>query len=376
MSNTKQETEFEFVELVSYRSSYKIMQMPHDKKLMLFNEENNLYVTLFEMIYCDPLNPSYHNLCLRKGNGDMVFIHCYENGWGNQTIMFIMHQILPKMQIDLVKFINKCKFVNNEIRSSFMTRIMSINIHQKMSQVECDIAQNNRMYITEKIFELLKLHQPMHKKSYSTKRKAANKHTRYSKAAMEWLNHIMHTQKIHIEHALNGGEHTIMNSKYKADGYCRNTNTIYEFHGCFFHGCPFCYDGDHTNAKSKKKFGVLYNNTITRGNFIKEMGYNLVVTWGHNWTRYKKHQSPILSSYGACEMIYDHLWICGENENILSFFREKNIDIAGINNLNMYKYCGEVEKMIKYIFNDVKAGNHILSLMFRTGRLPCHSGIV
>ena len=47
-----------------------------------------------------------------------------------------------------------------------------------------------------------------------------------------------------IQHARNAGEYqvTLCNGKkVSVDGFCRNTNTIFQFHSCFWHGCPYCY---------------------------------------------------------------------------------------------------------------------------------------
>ena len=84
-----------------------------------------------------------------------------------------------------------------------------------------------------------------------------------------------------IQHARNGGEVkiTVTNGKkFKLDGYCYATNTAYEFHGCSYHGCQYCYEGEgashrfrkFVNAKGKEvivpiKFGELYTYTHTRG---------------------------------------------------------------------------------------------------------------
>jgi G:T-mismatch repair DNA endonuclease (very short patch repair protein) len=84
---------------------------------------------------------------------------------------------------------------------------------------------------------------------------------------------------INIQHAENGGEYIISNSKYKADGYCKETNTIIEFHGDFWHGNPKIYNTNQINQVNKKTFGELYNKTIKKEDFIKEQGYNLVVIW-------------------------------------------------------------------------------------------------
>lgn len=82
---------------------------------------------------------------------------------------------------------------------------------------------------------------------------------RFSKESICWLDFLMHKENINIQHALNGGEKTILG--YKVDGYCDKTNTIYQFHGCFWHGCPKCYDPDFINNKNKKTMRDLYKNT-------------------------------------------------------------------------------------------------------------------
>ena len=41
-----------------------------------------------------------------------------------------------------------------------------------------------------------------------------------------------------INKIFNGEEFKIPNTRFKADGFCKETNTIYEFHGTIFHGDP------------------------------------------------------------------------------------------------------------------------------------------
>ncbi|CAB3996212.1 DNA polymerase [Paramuricea clavata] len=45
------------------------------------------------------------------------------------------------------------------------------------------------------------------------------------------------------------------------DGYCSETNTIYQFHGCFFHGCKTCYDSDKFNMVLSESFYTLRERT-------------------------------------------------------------------------------------------------------------------
>ncbi|MGZ8924254.1 MAG: DUF7487 domain-containing protein [Nitrososphaeraceae archaeon] len=101
----------------------------------------------------------------------------------------------------------------------------------------------------------------------------------YSARQIQWLNLVAEKEEIYIQHALNEGEYQIPGTRYKADGYCSETNTIYEFHGDYWHGNPEVYAAELINEVSGKSMGELYENTIIKENVIKELGYNLVVMW-------------------------------------------------------------------------------------------------
>jgi len=107
----------------------------------------------------------------------------------------------------------------------------------------------------------------------------------YSKKSIKCLDYIAKHDGIHIMHAVNGGEFKIPNTKFKADGYCQKINTIFEFHGCFYHGCRECFDENDTNPVSHKTFKLLYDNTMARELVIKNNGYRLITIWEHEWDR-------------------------------------------------------------------------------------------
>ena len=65
----------------------------------------------------------------------------------------------------------------------------------------------------------------------------------------------MKPDNIYIRHALNhcdDEKFLIANGhRFRVDGYCDQTNTIYEYNGCFFHGCNICYTGDERIKHSR-----------------------------------------------------------------------------------------------------------------------------
>lgn len=68
--------------------------------------------------------------------------------------------------------------------------------------------------------------------------------------------------------------------KYRVDGYDPSTNTVYLFHGRFWHGCPDTYDPDFIHPIAKLPMKDLYDKTMEYEKKIKDAGYNLVVQWG------------------------------------------------------------------------------------------------
>lgn len=110
----------------------------------------------------------------------------------------------------------------------------------------------------------------------------------YSKSCVEWLNSIMTVENINIQHAENGGEHKIEKVK-RVDGFCKETNTVYEYHGNYFHGHPSKHHPDDINEVNGLRFGDLYNKTLERDNLIRSLGYNLVIIWEHEYLELRKH---------------------------------------------------------------------------------------
>jgi len=97
-----------------------------------------------------------------------------------------------------------------------------------------------------------------------------------SSMAIKWLQWIEHTQSIEIQHAYKGREERI--GPFKVDGLCGQT--IYEFYGCFWHGCPKCMKqrfkisaDQYTTAREA------YDRTLERKKFLQDKGYTVVEKW-------------------------------------------------------------------------------------------------
>ena len=90
-----------------------------------------------------------------------------------------------------------------------------------------------------------------------------------------------------IKHIRNGGEQTVRTASklYFVDGYDEQTRTVYEFHGCLFHGCPNCYpmrDIKHYCAPDRT-VQELYNATEAKRMALLYAGYNVFECWECQW---------------------------------------------------------------------------------------------
>ena len=68
----------------------------------------------------------------------------------------------------------------------------------------------------------------------------------FGQMAVQWLTWEAAKNGCAIRHQVNGHEKRI--GKLPVDGWCPETRTAYQFHGCFFHGCPKCYDQSRSSS--------------------------------------------------------------------------------------------------------------------------------
>jgi phage/plasmid-associated DNA primase len=104
----------------------------------------------------------------------------------------------------------------------------------------------------------------------------------YSKISIEWLNYLSKELNINIQHAENGGEYKIKNSLYKADGFCKELNLIFEFDGCKFHGCVKC-------NKNSSKNNNLLTKTLKKKKYCTNNNFNYLNIWQCYWDEIKNN---------------------------------------------------------------------------------------
>ena len=100
---------------------------------------------------------------------------------------------------------------------------------------------------------------------------------KYSLMALQWLAWVHHQTGDRILHALNGGEQKI-DGNY-VDGYNPSKRTIYEFHGCVWHGCSKCYLPDTLNPVNETSMRDLLEGTVRKIERFRKLGYTVQVLW-------------------------------------------------------------------------------------------------
>ena len=105
----------------------------------------------------------------------------------------------------------------------------------------------------------------------------------FAQMAVQWLTCESETTGLNIRHQVNGREKRIGN--LPVDGWCAQTRTAYQFHGCFWHGCPKCHaDPEETNPKNGKTMAVLLADTKKHTAYIRRH-VKVIEMWECEWKR-------------------------------------------------------------------------------------------
>ncbi|KAK5638665.1 hypothetical protein RI129_012960 [Pyrocoelia pectoralis] len=149
-----------------------------------------------------------------------------------------------------------------------------------------------------------------------------------SKVAIQWLLWEEKVRKINIVHAAKQQE--IVLGGLPVDGYCAETNQIFEMMGCFYHGCVKCFKNDRDKPVYKNKYETMnlrYENTLSKINHLRELGYEVVVKWECEFNKGKdsdvrkyvsEHPLAHFTPLNARDSFYG-----GRTGNIKSYYKVK-----------------------------------------------------
>ena len=110
------------------------------------------------------------------------------------------------------------------------------------------------------------------------------KHTA-SPESLRWLEQEAARRTIHIHHAAcgHGGERWV--ERAPVDGYNHETRTVFQYHGCHWHGCRKCYPYDRNkiitrnNQTREDRYNRWYKATVKRTEALQAAGYHVIEAW-------------------------------------------------------------------------------------------------
>ena len=119
----------------------------------------------------------------------------------------------------------------------------------------------------------------------------------YRKASIQWLEWRAQLDKVHIQHAFKRrGEN---GTRYKLDGYFRETNTAYEYHRCIFHGCPVCFSDNREETYhplTHQSLDELYALTLKKKAHLEYLGMKYICIWDQDFNK-QQNQNPELRQF-------------------------------------------------------------------------------
>jgi hypothetical protein len=118
----------------------------------------------------------------------------------------------------------------------------------------------------------------------------AEKTQPYGYMAREWLEWMMSQYPgLHIRHAFNGPEKRVGARRLPVDGWDKQSNTVYQFHGCYWHGhdCPM---GKSQGEEARLK---RWTRTVLTSSYIRLCGHFLVEVWECVWKQFKNDRHDV-----------------------------------------------------------------------------------
>ena len=128
-------------------------------------------------------------------------------------------------------------------------------------------------------------------------------HINQSEVALQWLYFQDHQRggMGHVRHVRNGGEVEVLTpgESHYMDGFDQETNTVFEFYGCYYHGCPRCFKTCRDikrNCHKDRTVKEVYDATLRKASMLRLAGYEVIEKWECDFEKEKK-TNPQLKAF-------------------------------------------------------------------------------
>ncbi len=81
--------------------------------------------------------------------------------------------------------------------------------------------------------------------------------------------------------------------EYICDGYDKDTNTVFEYYGDYWHGNPEVFNPEDVNQRTGKSFEMLNEERLKKEKYITKSGYKLCTIWENDWIKMKSNDAIV-----------------------------------------------------------------------------------
>lgn len=111
-----------------------------------------------------------------------------------------------------------------------------------------------------------------------------------------------------VRHVRNGAEVQVLTAteRYYVDGFDEETNTVFAFFGCWYHGCPQCFKRNRdvrNNCHSDRTVEEVYDATLKKTAMLRHAGYTVVEQWECEFKKEKKINPELQAFLKELELV-------------------------------------------------------------------------
>lgn len=136
---------------------------------------------------------------------------------------------------------------------------------------------------------------------------------------------------------------------FKVDGLHADSNTILEFYGCLYHGCPKCYDPDCKSPVGSDTMREMHVKTMDREELLRKEGFDVVAMWECEWRALVDGSHPDQAEVWEVQSSLDELGIRSSNFHIDPITPRLCLFGGRVNNVKMLHECVELGEQICYV---------------------------
>lgn len=111
----------------------------------------------------------------------------------------------------------------------------------------------------------------------------------------------------HVRNSLDGEARVLTPAQsYNVDGYHAPSNTVYEYYGCFYHGCRKCTPTQRQkkrNCHPDRTIDEVYLATCLKTAILRDAGYTVIEKWGCEFAEQKKTDPELQAFLEKFEMV-------------------------------------------------------------------------